>query len=87
MNESLQILIVVLLVVLTVYVSTFAGRVKKLEEGNRILLQGLAPAERVRKLAEDPKNRIEAMRAFREETGADVRATVAVIDSLLSARR
>jgi hypothetical protein len=87
MNESLAILALLLCIVMLAYVSFLGSRLRKVEASNRILLQNLGPSERVRRLAADPGNRIEAMRAFREETGADVRAAIAVIDALLAARK
>lgn len=87
MNESIQVLGLVLLIVLVAYVGVLGTRLKRLEESNRILLQGLGPSQKVRQLAADPENRLEAMRAFREETGAGVKAAIAVVDALLAARR
>jgi len=86
-NESIQVLGLVLLIVLVAYVGVLGTRLKRLEESNRILLQGLGPSQKVRQLAADPENRLEAMRAFREETGAGVKAAIAVVDALLAARR
>jgi hypothetical protein len=40
------------------------------------------PSDRVKQLAADPARKIEAMRVYRQETGADLRAAKAVIDSL-----
>ena len=41
------------------------------------------PSERVKELAQQgPSEQIEAMRAYRQETGADVREALAVIKSL-----
>ena len=45
-------------------------------------LRPAEPSDRVRTLALQPSQRIEAIRAYRQETGADVRAAVAMIDSL-----
>ncbi|HEY3784627.1 MAG TPA: hypothetical protein VGL55_05055 [Steroidobacteraceae bacterium] len=42
------------------------------------------PFERVKTLAQQPAQRIEAIRAYRQETGAELRTAVAVIDSLKS---
>ena len=40
------------------------------------------PSERVKALAQHPAQRIAAIKAYREETGADLRAAQAVIESL-----
>jgi hypothetical protein len=40
------------------------------------------PSERVKVLAQQPSQRIEAIKAYREESGAGLRAAVAMIDSL-----
>jgi ribosomal protein L7/L12 len=40
------------------------------------------PSERVKVLAQQPSQRIEAIKAYRRETGADLRAARAMIESL-----
>ncbi len=45
------------------------------------------PSERVRALAQEPSQKIEAIKAYREETGADLRAAKAMIESLAAGRR
>ena len=40
------------------------------------------PSERVKELAQQSSQRIEAIKAYREETGADLRAAKAVIEAL-----
>jgi ribosomal protein L7/L12 len=40
------------------------------------------PSERVKVLAQQPSQRIEAIKAYRQETGADLRAAKAMIESL-----
>jgi ribosomal protein L7/L12 len=40
------------------------------------------PSDRVRLLAQQPSQRIEAIKAYREESGADLRAAKAMIESL-----
>jgi ribosomal protein L7/L12 len=40
------------------------------------------PSERVKVLAQQPSQRIEAIKAYREETGADLRSAKAMIESL-----
>jgi hypothetical protein len=41
------------------------------------------PSGKVREIAHRTRNRIEAMRAYRSETGADVRTARAVVDKLI----
>lgn len=45
-----------------------------------------APSARVKELAMDPARRIEAMRVYRQETGADLRTAKSVIDNLAAGR-
>ena len=40
------------------------------------------PSDQVKLLAADPARRIEAMRLYRQETGADIRAAKAMVDTL-----
>lgn len=40
------------------------------------------PSDRVKELAADPARKIEAMRVYRQETGADLKAAKSMIDSL-----
>jgi hypothetical protein len=82
MNSIFELAVLALLAILIVYVSILAGRLQQLERSTRILLQNVVPSERVRALAADPNGRIEAMRAFREETGVNVKVAQAVIGSL-----
>ena len=42
------------------------------------------PSNHVIALAADPKQRIEAIRAYRQQTGADIKAAVAMIDKIAS---
>ena len=86
MISPFEIVVLVFLGVLVVYVSRLTGRLQQLERSTRTLLQSLTPSNRVRELAADPKTRIEAMRAFREEAGVDVRVAKAVVDSLADSR-
>jgi len=44
------------------------------------------PSERVKELAADPARKIEAMRLYRQETGADLKTAQAMIDSLAAGR-
>ena len=48
---------------------------------------GLAPSERVKQLAADPKRRIDAMKAYREDTGAELHDAKSVIDALISGQK
>jgi ribosomal protein L7/L12 len=43
------------------------------------------PSEQVKLLAADPARRIEAMRLYRQETGADLKAAKALVDTLAKA--
>jgi hypothetical protein len=40
------------------------------------------PSDRVKALAADPARKIEAMRLYRQETGADLRAAMTVVEGL-----
>ncbi len=40
------------------------------------------PSDQVKRLAADPARKIEAMRLYRQETGVDVRAAKAMVDTL-----
>lgn len=44
------------------------------------------PSEEVKALAADPKRQIEAMKRYREQSGADVKAASAVIEHLRATR-
>lgn len=41
-----------------------------------------APSDRVKALAADPGRKIEAIRLYRQETGADLRAAMTVVEGL-----
>jgi hypothetical protein len=47
----------------------------------------LPPSDRVRHLAADPKGRIAAMKAYREETGADLPDAKSVVDALIAGQK
>jgi hypothetical protein len=40
------------------------------------------PSDRVKELAADPKRRIDAIRLYRSETGADLRQAKAIVESI-----
>ena len=73
--------------VLVAYMSLLGTRIKRLERGQRALLEGLAPSGRVRDLAVKPGGKMEAMRALRDESGVDVRVAEAVVDALAAQDR
>jgi ribosomal protein L7/L12 len=80
----------VVLVVIWINQNQVNRRLQELQQGVGLLLRhaGIDPAnpgepsERVKALAQQPSQRIEAIKAYREETGADLRTAVRVIDSL-----
>ena len=86
MKSLFDATVLILVGVVVVYASILAHRMRRLEWGMRILVADVKPSQRVRELAGDPGRRIEAIRAFREEENVDVRAAMAVIDSLISIR-
>ena len=45
------------------------------------------PSQRVRDLAQDRKKKVEAIKAYREETGAELKEALEVIDQLRSQRK
>lgn len=85
MNQFFEPVFLVLLVALLIYIAILATRLQQLKR-SRALMQSVAPSVRVRDLAADPAKRVQAMRIYREETGADVRVAKAVVDVLAVAR-
>lgn len=45
------------------------------------------PSDRVKELARDPSSRIEAIKAYREQTGVGLKEAVEVVDGLVSRKR
>jgi hypothetical protein len=80
----------VLLVVVWYTLARIEGRLREQDHKLDLLLRqaGIDPrrpgeaSDRVKTLALQPSQRIEAIRVYREETGADLRAAMAMIDSL-----
>lgn len=62
------------------YCAVFGGR-----DTNRGVLS--EPSDAVQALARGAGSRVEAIKAYREETGVDVRRAILVIDRLASSRR
>jgi hypothetical protein len=75
-----------------VWVSAVAARLRNIErkldrlsaELGISLSTPMSPSEAVRLLAQDPARRIDAIREYRRQSGADLREAVEVIDGLRS---
>ena len=71
---------------------THTRRIQELERKINLVLSHLgidptaevAPSSHVIDLASDPRHRIAAMKAYREQTGAGIRQAKAVIDKLVA---
>ena len=69
---------------------SYARRIQELERKLNLVLAHLgidpsaqvAPSSHVMSLAADPKQRIAAVKAYREQTGAGLKEAVAVIDKI-----
>jgi hypothetical protein len=85
--------IVIVLVVIWWSTISLERKVRDIERNTSALLRHFKidpthlapPSEEVKVLAADPARRIDAMRLYRRETGADVRAAKAVVDTLTKA--
>jgi hypothetical protein len=74
----------------TVALANQARRLKSVEQKLNLLLEkfgldpsaSVAPSLTVRNLARDPSRRIEAIREYRRETGADLEEAMRVVDAL-----
>jgi len=74
--------------------SSHTRRIQELDRKLNLVLTHLgihptaqvAPSSHVMSLAADPKQRIEAIKAYREQTGAGLKEAVAVIDKIASAK-
>ena len=83
-----------LLLLIWFRVERTAAQLSALQEQFEALRRGLGqvpplcdePSERVRELAADSKKKIEAIRAYREESGADLKRARQVVEQLRSAR-
>ena len=71
---------------------SYMRRIQELERKLNLVLTHLgidpnaqvAPSSHVIDLARDPRQRIEAIKAYREQTGAGLKEAVAVIDKLVA---
>ena len=94
MDHYLQAGMIVLLISLWWSTARLDGSVRTTERNLSAILRHLnidptavvPPSNRVKQLAADPKRRIEAMRVYRQETGADVRVAKATVDGLIKER-
>ena len=90
---SLAIAIGILLMVLVSYGNTTA-RIRGIERKLNALLrhhgvdptQGLPLSDRVKQLAADPLRKIEAIKAYREETGAGLAEAKEAIESFINSK-
>jgi ribosomal protein L7/L12 len=93
-TELLPYAAAALLVLLWIRVELISKQLTNLRQELAALLRhhGLAaplstePSEKVRQLASDPKGLIEAIKTYREESGADLRQAKEVVESLRAAR-
>jgi ribosomal protein L7/L12 len=83
----------ILLVVLALY-SSMTARFRGIERKLNALLrhhgvdplQGLVISDRVKQLAADPARKIEAIKAYREETGAGLAEAKEAVEAFVSSR-
>jgi hypothetical protein len=94
-GEFTPYLLIVLVVLLWLRAERLSAQITRLHEDLAQLRRDLGvapplspqPSARVRALAVDTQTRTEAIRAYREESGADVREAVRVVDQLPEAGR
>jgi len=87
-----ELLALVLLLIIWITVTRIERRLR--EHGHQLDLllrqagvdpsKPAEPSERVKLLAQQPSRRVEAIKAYRQETGADLRTAKAMIESLQS---
>jgi hypothetical protein len=89
----LSIGVLILLMALTSYWDTTA-RIGRIERKLNALLrhhgvdptQGLPLSDRVKQLASDPSQKINAIKAYREETGAGLKEAKDAVESFINSR-
>jgi hypothetical protein len=94
MESAILALAISVLMVVLIFHASMTARLRGIERKLNALLrhhgvdptQGLPLSDRVRQLAADPSTKIEAIKVYREETGAGLAEAKEVIEAFVAGR-